>query len=78
MANAKSLDSVVKKMCQKKITDPDAPLLKERFTPTEAIAAALVKKAIGGGTDAVKLIREITDSGGVGESAFKVEITVVE
>lgn len=78
MAKDKSLDSIVRKMCRKKMTDPDAPLLKERFCATEAIAAALVKKAIGGGTDAVKLIREITDCGENVDSTFKVEITVVE
>ena len=38
----KSFDSVIKKMCSRKMTDPEAPLLGESFTATEAIAAAVI------------------------------------
>lgn len=78
MATCKSFDNVIRKMCSRKLTDPEAPLLKEQFTPTEAIAAAVIKKAMNGSTDAVKLIREITDGGKVMDGRFKVDISVVD
>lgn len=74
----KSFDKTVKKLCRKKISDPEAPILSEEFTVEQAIAAAVIKRAIGGSSDAVKLIREILDDsvGSVGQ--FKVDINVIE
>lgn len=74
----KSFDSVIKKMCSRKMTDPEAPLLGESFTATEAIAAAVIKKAMSGSTDCVKLIREITDGDKTLEGKFRVDISVVD
>ena len=74
----KTFDKTVKKLCRKKITDAEAPILGEEFTVEQAIAAAVIKRAIGGNSDAVKLIREILDDniGSVGQ--FKVDINVIE
>ena len=79
MAKARSFDDTVKKLCRKKITDPEEPILGERFTVQQAIAAAIIKRAVSGASDAVKLVREILDSEDrteIGE--FKVNIRVVE
>lgn len=78
MSNTKSFDSTLKKLCRKKISEPDEDLLGENFTVQQAIAAAVIKKAMGGATDAVKLIREIMDddmSHVTGE--FRVDINVI-
>lgn len=73
----KTLDDTVKKLCRKRITDPDAPLLGERYTVTEAIAAAVIKKAESGATDAVKLIRDVLAADSV-KSGLTVEVHVVD
>ena len=38
MAKSKSFDETVKKLCRKKITDPDEPILGAQFTVQQAIA----------------------------------------
>lgn len=48
MAKSKSFDETVKKLCRKKITDPDEPILGAQFTVQQAIAAAIVKRAVSG------------------------------
>ncbi len=76
---SKSFDKTLKRLCNKKISEYDAPLLSDNFTVTEAIAAAVIKKAMSGTTDSVKLIREILDEGGKEvHNEFKVDINVVE
>ena len=62
MAKTKSFDRTVRRLCNKKITDPDCGILGEKFTVEQAIAAAVVKRAMQGTTDSVKLIREILGS----------------
>ena len=54
-----NFDKTVKRMCKKKITSPDEPLLKDEFTPTDAIAEALIRRALAGNADALKVVREI-------------------
>ena len=78
MSEKKSFDRTVRKLCSKKITDPDAQILGEKFTVEQAIAAAVIRKAIGGSADAVKLIREILGEGREAGGDFHVDITVVE
>lgn len=74
-----SFDKTVKKLCRKKITDPEAPLLGESFTVSEAIAAALIKKAYTGAADALKVIREILDDEKPdAPKSFSVDINVIE
>lgn len=79
MAKTKTFDDTVKKLCRKKISDPEEPILGPCFTVQQAIAAAIIKRAVSGASDAVKLVREILDSkdtSDIGE--FKVNIRVVE
>jgi len=79
MAKAKSFDGTVRKLCNKKISDPEEPILGEQFTVEQAIAAAVIKRAVSGATDSVKLIREILESApseSIGQ--FSVNIKVVE
>lgn len=79
MAKQKSFDDTVKKLCRKKITDPQEPILPQSFTVQQAIAAAVVRRAVDGAADAVKLVREILDSQDtVSAGEFKVNIRVVE
>ena len=74
-----NFDKTVKRMCKKKITSPDEPLLKDEFTPTDAIAEALIRRALSGNADALKVVREILgkeerdNKGG-----FFIDINVVE
>ena len=75
---AKSFDDTVKKMCRKRVSDPDQPLLGERFTVEQAIAAAVIKRAVTGAADAVKLIREILAAETAGSGEFSVNIRVVD
>lgn len=78
MASTKSFDKTLKRLCNKKITAPDEELLGESFTVSQAIAAAVIKKAMSGATDAVKLIREIVDDEPVATAGeFKVDINVI-
>ncbi len=79
MARTKTFDATVKKLCRKKISDPEEAILGPSFTVQQAIAAAIIKRALGGAPDAVKLVREILDyqdSPSAGE--FKVNIRVVD
>ena len=79
MAKSKSFDETVKKLCRKKITDPDEPIVGAQFTVQQAIAAAIVKRAVSGASDAVKLIREILDSETANTAGeFKVNIRVID
>lgn len=79
MAKTKTFDETVKKLCAKKITDPDETILGQSFTVQQAIAAAIIKRALGGAADAVKLIREILAAQDVTEMGeFKVNIRVIE
>ena len=78
MSRTKSFDKTVRKLCSKKITDPDAPLLGECHTVEQAIAAAVIKKAMSGASDSVKLIREILDESRVSQGGFRLDINVVE
>lgn len=81
IAEKKSFDRTVRRLCNKKITDPDAQILGEKFTVEQAIAAAVIKKAMGGAADAVKLIREILGSADTAltePTEFRVDINVVE
>lgn len=78
MAQSKSFDKTVKKLCAKKITDADEPILDQCFTVEQAIAAAVIKRALGGAADAVKLVREILDSQTPQSGDFRVDIRVVE
>ncbi len=74
-----SFDNIVKKMCKKKISSPDEPLLKPEFTPTEAIAEALIRRALAGNADALKVVREILgQDNGVKSGGFSIDINVVE
>lgn len=73
----KTLDDTVKKLCRKRITDCEEPLLGDRFSVTEAIAAAVIKRAEGGATDAVKLIRDILASDCPG-GGFTVDVRIVD
>lgn len=74
----KKFDRTVQKMCRKRITDPDEDILGERFSVEQAIAAAVIRKAMSGATDSVKLIREILDDGEQGCSELRVDINVVD
>ena len=78
MPKSKSFDSTVRKMCSKKISDPDCELLGDSFTVEQAIAAAVIKKAMSGTADSVKLIREILDDQKTFSGEFRVDIKVVE
>ena len=75
---AKTFDETVKKMCRKKMESPDSPLLKERYSVEEAIAEALIRKALSGASDAVKLLREILGTGGSQKGNFQIDIKVVD
>lgn len=74
----KNFDTTVRKLCSKKITDENEPLLPEKHTVEQAIAAAIIKKAMSGASDSVKLIRDILDDGKCVSGSFKVDINVVE
>ncbi len=75
----KSFDKTVRKLCNKKITDPEGQILGETFTVEQAIAAAIIKKAMSGASDAVKLIREILDEKISSDTnEFRIDINVVE
>ena len=75
----KSFDKTVRKLCNKKISDPDGQILGETFTVEQAIAAAIIKKAMSGASDAVKLIREVLDDKELSKSGeFRIDINVVE
>lgn len=78
MSRTKGFDKTVKKLCGKKISDPQAPILDEVHTVEQEIAAAVIKRAMSGATDSVKLIREILDDGSETVSGFRVDINVVE
>lgn len=78
MSANKKFDKTVRRMCNKKITEPDADLLGEKFTVEQAIAAAVIKKAMSGASDSVKLIREILDDRDESCSEFRVDIKVVD
>ncbi len=79
MTVATTFDKTLKKMCRKKINDPSAPLLSETFTVQEAISEAVIRKALGGASDAVKIIREIlNDEVSVTPDSFRIDINVVE
>lgn len=65
-------------MCRKKLTDPESELLGDSFTVEQAIAAAVVKKAMSGASDSVKLIREILDGQAAAPNEFRVDIKVVD
>ena len=73
-----NFDSTVKKMCKKKISSPDEPLLKPQFTPLEAIAEALIRRAQAGNADALKVVREILGQERVTNGGFSIDINVVE
>ncbi|MBQ8605418.1 MAG: hypothetical protein IJ408_01665 [Clostridia bacterium] len=74
----KKFDRTVQKMCRKRITDPDEDILGERFSVEQAIAAAVIRKAMSGATDSVKLIREILDNSEQGCGELRVDINVVD
>lgn len=76
--NRGKFDKTLKRLCNKKITEPDQDILGPVYTVEQAIAAAVIKKAMAGATDAVKLIREILDDDKTVTGAFKVDINVVE
>lgn len=78
MSRTKSFDKTVRKLCSKKITDTEAPILDECYTVEQAIAAAVIKKAMSGAADSVKLIREILDDGKSSQGGFRLDINVVE
>ena len=74
-----SFDKTVKKMCKKKISSPDEPLLTDEFTPTDAIAEALIRRALSGNADALKVVREILGKeDGAKQGGFFIDINVVE
>ncbi len=75
---AKSFDKTVKRLCNKKISDPDAPILDSVFTVEQALAAAIIKKAMAGNSDAVKIIRDILSEERGIDGSFKVDISVVD
>ncbi len=75
----KPFDRTVRKLCNKKIENPDEEILGEIYTVEQAIAAAVIRKAMSGTADAVKLIREILDEpSGQSAGGFRVDINVVE
>lgn len=78
MSRTKSFDNTVKKLCRKKISDPQAPILEDVHSVEQEIAAAVIKRAMSGATDSVKLIREILDDGKEVCGGFRVDINVVE
>ena len=78
MAKRKNFETTVRKMCNKKLTDPESELLGDTFTVEQAIAAAVVKKAMSGASDSVKLIREILDGQNNTPNEFRVDIIVVD
>ncbi len=79
MAKNKTFDDTIKKLCRKKITDPDEAIIGPSFTVQQAIAAAIIKRALGGAPDAVKLVREILDcQDSLDTGEFKVNIKVVD
>ncbi len=74
-----NFDKTVQKLCRKKLTSPDEPLLQGSFTPTEAIAEALIRRALSGNADALKLVRDILGKQTPKEdSRFFIDINVVE
>lgn len=74
-----SFDKTVKRMCKRKINSPDEPLLTAEFTPTEAIAEALIRRALAGNADALKVVREILGKDEQGRpGSFQIDINVVE
>ena len=74
----KGYDKTVKKMSAKKISEPGESILGEKFSVEEAIAEALIRKALAGTADAVKLIREILSEDKETQGGFRVDINVVE
>ncbi len=75
---AKGFDKTVKKMCAKKLSDPSENILGEKFSVEEAIAESLIRKALSGTADAVKLIREILSEEKETNGGFRVDINVIE
>ncbi len=74
-----SFDKTVKRMCKKKISAPDAPLLSDEFTPLDAIAEALIRRALSGNADALKVVREILGKDeNEKKGSFHIDINVVE
>ena len=74
-----NFDKTVKRMCKKKISSPDEPLLDGEFTPLEAIAEALIRRAQSGNADALKVVREIVgQQSEVKSGGFSIDINVVE
>ncbi len=74
-----NFDKTVIKMCKKKISSPDAPLLPDRFTPVDAIAEALIRRAQSGNADALKVVREILgQKDAQSNDSFFVDIKVVD
>ena len=74
----KGFDKTVKRLCAKKLSDPNESILGERFSVEEAIAEALIRRALSGTADAVKLIREILSEQKETQGGFQVDINVVE
>ena len=75
---AKNFDKTVKKMCAKKLSSPDENILGDTFSVQEAIAEGLIRKALSGASDAVKLIREILSNEKEQSGGFRVDINVIE
>ena len=76
---AKGFDKTVKKMCAKKLSDPNENILGEKFSVEEAIAEGLIRKALSGTADAVKLVREIlSEENESNNGGFRVDINVIE
>ncbi len=74
-----NFDKTVIKMCKKKISSPDEPLLPGEFTPVEAIAEALIRRAQSGNADALKVVREILGQKEVQKNdRFFIDINVIE
>lgn len=74
-----NFDKTVKRMCKKKIHSADEPLLPDEFTPVDAIAEALIRRALAGNADALKVVRDIIGSEpSEKKGGYVIDINVVE
>ena len=74
-----NFDKTVKRMCKKKIRSADEPLLQGEFTPVDAIAEALIRRALAGNADALKVVREIIGNEPCeSKGGYVIDINVVE
>ena len=75
MAEINALDGAIKKLCQKRTSEGTIKLSKNP-TALTLVAAAVLKRAMDGAPEAVKLVRSALEGDAL-DSGFKLEIEVI-